>query len=180
MGDWNDLSPEEQQLWLWDRANGVSYKSGLNTFYDPKTELEVSQRNEKLLIKKNYSQASRIMELEQELRMVKKEATETVDNVLDFVERKRALTRTGGGVPTDGDWLTPMKIGTEFLVRPKVQKTWILAKFMQAGCKNGNVLVIPMKGEEVTAPEAEWVWVDPIEFCKFWEFKGLILEPIDD
>lgn len=132
---------------------------------------------------RNYRQASRLMELEQELRMVKKECIEAVDNVLDFAEKKKALqalTVTGGGTPPDGDWLSPMKLGTEFLVRPKAQKTWILAKFMQAGIKNGNVLLIPMKGEEVTVPDTEWLWADPVEFCRFWEFKGIILEPIND
>ena len=128
---------------------------------------------------RNYKQASRIMELQQELRMVKKEATEAIDNVLDFVEHKKGL-QVGGGTPPDGDWLSRMKLGTEFLVRPKVQKTWMLQKFMQAGIKNGNVLLIPMKGEEVSVPDTEWIWADPVEFCKFWEFKGIILEPIDE
>lgn len=128
---------------------------------------------------RNYKQASRIMELEQELRMVKKETIEAVDNVLDFVAKK-ALLQTGGGTPPDGDWLSGMKIGTEFLVRPKTQKTWMLAKFMQAGVRHGNVLLIPMKGEDVTCPDSEWIWADPIEFCKFWEFKGILLEPTDE
>lgn len=128
---------------------------------------------------RNYKQAGKIMELEQELRMVKREAAESIDNVLDFVERKKAL-QTGGGTPPDGDWLSGMKLGTEFLVRPKTQKTWILAKFMQAGVRNGNVLLIPMQGEAVTAQDNEWIWADPVEFCKFWELKGILLEPVDD
>ena len=110
--------------------------------------------------------------------MVKKEAIEAVDNVLDFVKQKALLT--GGGTPPDGDWLSPMKLGTEFLVRPKVQKTWMLVKFMQAGIKNGNVLLIPMQGEAVSVPDTEWIWADPVEFCKFWEFRGIILEPIEN
>lgn len=110
--------------------------------------------------------------------MVKKEAIEAVDNVLDFVEQK-ALLQAGGRLPPPGDWLTGMKLGTEFLVRPKEQKTWVLQKFMQAGVRNGNVLLIPMKGEEVTAPDSEWIWADPVEFCKFWELKGILLEPHD-
>lgn len=141
--------------------------------------LETSKKELREVVTRNYKQASRIMELEQELRMVKKEAIEAVDNVLDFVAKK-ALLQTGGGTPPDGDWLSRMKIGTEFLVRPKTQKTWMLAKFMQAGVRNGNVLLIPMKGEDVTCPDSEWIWADPIEFCKFWEFKGILLEPMDE
>lgn len=106
----------------------------------------------------------------------------TDEELQKFREKHRTGTRMaiGGGNPPDGDWLSPMKIGTEFLVRPKIQKTWILAKFMQAGVKNGNVLIIPMKGEEVSAPESEWIWADPTEFCRFWEFRGILLEPINE
>lgn len=108
--------------------------------------------------------------------------TEENDNVvLDLEERRKQKRRgLGGGNPPTDDWLSPMKIGTEFLVRPVSQKTWILAKFMQAGCKDGNVLIIPMKGEEVTAPESEWIWCDPVEFCKFWEFRGYVLIPVEE
>lgn len=141
--------------------------------------LETCKKEYRDLETRNYKQASRIMELEQELRMVKKEAIQSLDNVLDFAEKKVLLSK-GGGTPPDGDWLTPMKLGTEFLVRPKTQKTWVLQKFMQAGVKHGNVLLIPMKGEEVSVPDTEWIWADPVEFCKFWEFKGILLEPINE
>lgn len=143
-----------------------------------KEDINSVKKENRQVVTANYKQASRIMELEQELRMVKKESVEAVDNVLDFVKQKALLT--GGGTPPDGDWLSKMKIGTEFLVRPKTQKTWILAKFMQAGIRNGNVLLIPMKGEDVTCPDSEWIWADPVEFCKFWEFKGVLLEPVDE
>lgn len=107
--------------------------------------------------------------------------TEENDNVvLDLEERRKARKGLGGGGPPDVDWLSPMKLGSEFLVRPKQQKTWILAKFMQAGCKDGNVLLIPMKGEEVSAPESDWIWCDPVEFCRFWEFRGYVLIPIEE
>ena len=101
------------------------------------------------------------------------------ENVVDLEDFKAKL-KTGGRVPPSGDWLTPMKIGSEFLVRPKTQQSWLLAKFMQAGVKNGNVLLIPMRGEAADTPETEWIWVDPIEFCKWWEFRGYVLVPVDD
>lgn len=107
----------------------------------------------------------------------------TEDNVVsneEFIKRKSRKGLGFGGGPPDEDWLSGMKLGSEFLVRPKQQKTWILAKFMQAGVKDGNVLVIPMKGEEVTAPEADWIWCDPVEFCRFWEFRGYVLVPIEE
>lgn len=134
----------------------------------------------------NYQQAALIMELEFRNRMMmEKELGVAEDDVVDLAEfrrsRLRAVAKTilGGG-PPDGEWLSKMKVGTEFLVRPKAQKTWMLAKFMQAGSKNGNVLVIPMKGEEVNAPESEWMWVDPEEFCKFWELRGILLIPKEE
>lgn len=160
---------------------GCQYRTGHGDTLCPAPDyetLDTCKKEYRKLETRSYKQASTIMRLEQELRMVKKEATQAVDNVLDFAKQK-ALLAAGGGTPPDGDWLTPMKIGTEFLVRPKVQKTWMLQKFMQAGVRNGNVLLIPMKGEEVTVPDTEWIWADPIEFCRFWEFKGIILEPIN-
>lgn len=146
--------------------------------FKPETLDSVKKLNREVETR-NYRQASMIMELEQELRMVKREATESIDNVLDFMEHKKIL-QTGGRVPPSGDWLSPMKLGTEFLVRPMTQKSWILQKFMQAGVRNGNVLLIPMQGEAVTAPDNEWLWADPVEFCKVWELKGILLEPVDD
>lgn len=104
-------------------------------------------------------------------------------NVLDFMEKRKALA-TGGGGSAGMEWLTNMKMGSEFLVRPLSQKTWVLAKFMFAGNKiqasYTNTLLIPMKGESVSQDESEWMWVDPVEFCKFWEFRGYILVPEDE
>lgn len=172
-----------KEQWLRNRRTGVQYTTGHGPVHVPDRHFETMgscKKEYRKIETLNYRQASRIMELEQELRMVKNEAIEATDNVLDFIEKKKALTMAGGGTTSDVDWLSPMKVGTEFLVRPKVQKTWVLAKFMHAGCKDWNVLVIPMKGEEVTSPESEWIWVDPVEFCKFWDFKGILLEPINE
>src|SRR6266576_3799208 len=96
---------------------------------------------------------------------------------LDEFRRNHPRRKAGGGMPLEGDWLSDMVCGTEFLVRPKVQKTWILAKFMHAGLRAGCVLVIPMQGDEPIQDDKQWVWVDPAEFCKFWELRAILLIP---
>src|SRR5882672_200701 len=65
-----------------------------------------------------------------------------VSDVISFDEfrKNKARLRGGGSAPPEGDWLSDMVCGTEFLVRPKTQKTWILAKFMHAGLRAGCVL----------------------------------------
>lgn len=134
------------------------------------------------LEEKNYEQAAKIMELEWELRVMEKEYGSIHSNVvsneeLDLLRKKRKL-KIGGGPPSEGDWLSGMAVGTEFLVSPKVsQDNWILTKFMHAGMKNGNVLIIPMQGESPVEDDRQWIWVRPDRFCKFWEFMGYILIP---
>ena len=126
----------------------------------------------------NYKQAGIIMELEHEVKVMTEHA-ELTDDVISLSEYKKNRTRlaTGGGKPPEGDWLSGMKSGTEFLVRPKVQKTWLLAKFMHAGTRAGCVLIIPMQGDEPIADDKQWVWTDPVEFCHFWELRAILLVP---
>lgn len=128
----------------------------------------------------NYKQAGIIMEYEHEVNVMK-EYDDVVSDVISFDEyrKNRLRLKTGGNQPPEGDWLSGMVCGTEFLVRPKVQKTWILAKFMHAGLRQRCVLVIPMRGDQPIQDDKEWVWVDPIEFCKFWELRTILLVPED-
>jgi hypothetical protein len=126
----------------------------------------------------NYKQAGIIMELEHEVKVMKEYGAVTSDVLsLDEYRKNHPRRKTGGGMPPEGDWLSGMVSGTEFLVRPKIQKTWILAKFMHAGARAGCVLVIPMRGDQPIQDDAEWVWVDPVEFCKFWELRAILLIP---
>ena len=97
----------------------------------------------------------------------------------------RRLKRGGGGPGNgrgkDGDWLSPMVWGTEFLARPRIPNgmnpRWLLAKFMMAGIRDGMVLVIPMRGDEPIQDDHSWMWVDPVAFSKYFELMGILLEP---
>jgi len=126
----------------------------------------------------NYKQARIIMTLEHEVNVMKEYGAVVSDVVsLDEFRKNHPRRATGGGAPPAGDWLSGMVCGTEFLVRPKIQKTWILAKFMHAGLRANCVLVIPMQGDEPIQDDKQWVWVDPAEFCKFWELRAILLIP---
>jgi len=81
--------------------------------------------------------------------------------------------------PKDGDWLSPMKSGTEFLVRGKTlgQPRWLLTEFTHGGKLKGNVLICPTSS--LNNP-ATWMWVDPIEFCRAFEWRATLAVPDDD
>lgn len=156
-------------------------------------ELLAMRRDDVKVYDRNIWQAGRIMSLEFDLRrykhmmvedkeetVVEKYANDVVS--LEEVRKNKAKFRTvtGGGVPPDSEWLPKMEWGTEFLVRPKVQKTWLLVKFMMGGVQNGCVLVIPVRGDEPIQDDKEWMWVDPVEFCKYWELMAILLVPEKD
>lgn len=85
--------------------------------------------------------------------------------------------KTKGRGPGSGDYLSPMKCGTEFLVRGNNNYAWLLNEFMHAGKKEGNVLLIPHGMLE--KPEA-WIWVDPVLFCVHFELRGVLSVPEDE
>ncbi len=167
------------------------YKSTYKELVEWVKELSARRRADEQVYERNLRQARIIMSLEFELRkhsyiMVEDKQETAVKNygvaesdVVSLDEyRSLRLKRRGGGGPTrDGDWFSDMIWGTEFLVRPKVQKTWMLAKFMMGGLKEGMGLVIPMRGDEPVQDDKEWMWVDPVEFCKYWELMAVILVP---
>jgi hypothetical protein len=156
-------------------------------------ELLAMRREDQTVYDRNIRQAARIMELEFDLRkyrriMVDNQQETTVKEYgvmesdvvsLDEVRRNRVRLK-GGGEPPNGDWLSTMKWGTEFLVRPKVQKTWLLVRFMMAGIRGGMALIIPMRGDEPVQDDKDWMWADPVEFCKYWELMAVLLVPKDE
>lgn len=81
--------------------------------------------------------------------------------------------------PKDGDWLSPMKCGTEFLVRAKMGESprWLLHEFTHGGKIHGNVLICPTP--TLNDPRT-WKWVDPAEFCRAFELRGIIEIPEND
>ena len=73
------------------------------------------------------------------------------------------------------DWLSPMPSGTEFLCRWLVaDNKWKLWAFTHGGKLHGNVLLCPTM---TLNDDRTWQWVDPIEFCKAWEFRGILEVP---
>lgn len=158
-------------------------------------ELQSMRRDDQSVYDRNIRQAARIMELEFDLRKYRRimveDTQETVMKTYGTVKsdvvsldefRKHHLKPDGGGPkgPKKGDWLSDMVWGTEFLVRPNANKTWMLARFMHAGRRERMVLVIPMRGEEPVQDDKEWLWVDPVEFCKYWELMAILLIPEKD
>lgn len=84
--------------------------------------------------------------------------------------------------PPPSDWLSGMKAGTEFLCRDKTMRyfpRWVALEYTHGGMlepKPGirNVLLIPTKTMQDVKT---WQWVDPLEFCMIFEFRGIIEEP---
>ncbi len=75
--------------------------------------------------------------------------------------------------PDDGDWLSPLASipGTQFKARDKVQgRRWQVIEFTCLGKMLGDVYLspAPMMDDPKT-----WFWVDPVVFCKEWEFRGV-------
>jgi hypothetical protein len=98
---------------------------------------------------------------------------EEEDNVIPF---KKPMLRLAPKQPEDGDWLSPLKAGTEFKCRDKTGRTprWLVNEFTHCGKLKGDVLLSPT----VTLNDPKsWFWVEPTEFCKQWEFRGVIEEP---
>lgn len=84
--------------------------------------------------------------------------------------------KTMGKGPTNWDWLSPMVVGTEFLCSHKQQSQWLLTNFTHGGKKEGAVLLIPTS---TMNDNRSWIWVDPVEFCKVFEPRGVLDVPED-
>lgn len=122
------------------------------------------------LLELNYKQASKIMELEQEIRMLKL----VVDNKEEDTQPELAPLQGGGGGFGE-DWLSPMVCGTEFLVYHRANPNpWLLTEFTHGGKRMGCVLLIPTKTMNDTKT---WIWVDPIEFCMAFEKRAVLEVP---
>lgn len=135
----------------------------------------------------NKAQAKRIMELEFDLmkysRIMGEDKQEAIVNdyatplgeIISLDEERKVRRKQGGGKGGSGDdWLSGMIWGTQFYVRPKAQRGWVLTKFMMAGIRNKTVLLVPMMGDENTvSDDRAWVAVDPKLFCRAWELFDL-------
>jgi hypothetical protein len=102
-----------------------------------------------------------------------------VNNKEEDEELPQPRLQTDWMGPKDGDWLSPMKSGTEFLVRSKTGELprWLLHEFTHGGKIHGNVLLCPTS---TLNDVRTWKWVDPTEFCKSFELRGILEVPEND
>jgi len=117
--------------------------------------------------------------------MVRKKQTREIkspdlSNVTSLEEFK-ARPKTAGKEPPDGgkDWLSGMATGTEFLIRDRwgsLTPKWVVLEWIFGGLHpTGNVLLLPMKTPN---DPKTWQWVHPAEFCKAFEFRGIVDIPV--
>ena len=97
------------------------------------------------------------------------------DNVLQF---KKPLLKLAPKDPTDdGDWLSGMKVGTEFKAHDKLRDpSWLVRDLTYLGKLKGDVYLCPTNALQ---DSKQWFWVNPVAFCREWEFRGIIEEPQD-
>lgn len=101
------------------------------------------------------------------------------DNIVSLEDFRKAIPKTAPKEPSEGDWLSGMICGTEFKCRDKTGRTprWLVQEFTQMGKLKGDVLLSPT----VTIQDPKgWFWVEPVEFCRQWEFRGIIEEPKEE
>jgi len=95
-----------------------------------------------------------------------------IDNTEDVIPAKPGSKEP----PHPGDWLSNIPSSTEFLCRDKQGRYYprfVVLEYTHGGKIHGNVLLIPTK----TLQDIKtWQWVDPMEFCGIFEFRGIIEE----
>jgi len=105
---------------------------------------------------------------------------ETDDKLVNLAEFK-ARPKPAMKPPSGPDWLSAIKSGTEFLVRDKtgsLTPRFLVLEWIHGGLHpTGNVLLLPAKSPN---DNKTWQWVDPIEFCKLFDNRGIIWESEDD
>lgn len=119
----------------------------------------------------NIKQVNHIMELEQDLRMLKL----VVNN--DDEEQPRPALQPDWIGPDGTDWLSPMKWGTEFKCRWLEGPPWLVREYTHGGKLKGDVLLIPTMTMNDTST---WLWVEPVAFCRAFELRGILKVPEDD
>ncbi len=132
----------------------------------------------KQLVSFNEAQASRIMELEHKVRTMYMDGNVAEDSLkednvieVDF-SVPRVSTITGGRPPSD-TWLTRLKTGTCFVVRPKSFKGWLLQEFCHGGRRNNAVMLIIMDSGQ----RLKFEWCDPERFCQEFDLYEIVEEP---
>ena len=99
----------------------------------------------------------------------------------DLADQKdQAILKPDWIGPDGTDWLSPLarQPGTQFKARDRLSgRRWQVIEFAVLGKLKGDVLLAPPAFvRDVTT----WFWVDPINFCKDMEFRGVTEVPGDD
>src|SRR6266436_2950040 len=107
------------------------------------------------------------------MKLVKPPSRFEDDNIIDLT---LPIPKPKMKEPPEGDWLSPLECGTEFKCRDKTGRTprWLVMEYTHMGKLKGDVMLSP--SYNINNPQS-WFWVEPIEFCKQWEFRGVIQEP---
>lgn len=103
------------------------------------------------------------------------------DTVVDMLQAKVKLKTASKEPPTGPEWLSSIKTGSEFLTRDifgSLTPRFLVLEWIHGGLhQTGNVLLIPSKTPNDTKT---WQWVDPVEFCKVFEYRGTLYVPTDE
>lgn len=158
-------------------------------------ELINMRRDDATVYDRNIRQARRIMELEFDLRKyrsimvdkieedVVKEYGSIESNVIsneELMEQRLRRGGRGGGGRNKDDFLSGMIWGTQFYVRQRDTRGWMLVKFMYAAQKKHVHILIPMKGDEnEVSDDREWLPVEGKSFCKYWELVSEFPPPTE-
>lgn len=150
-----------------DKTKFLSFKDWWNNQLDV---IKHQYLRAKGLEKKNYKQASMLMERDFTIRQLKeelnkmntmKEEQQVVDNIIDLEAVK---ARMGSKLPPDGNWLKDFKAGTRFLAYMKTSATSMLGDFILG--TNPNELPAVYLGYDLGPQGFGWRWHDPVKFCK--------------
>ena len=107
--------------------------------------------------------------------------TDEDENVVSLEEFKARPKTSMKEPPSGPDWLSAIPSGAEFLVRDKfgsLTPRFLVLEWIHGGLHpTGNVLLIPAKSPNDTK---SWQWVDPVEFSRMFENRGILLIPEDE
>jgi hypothetical protein len=105
-------------------------------------------------------------------------------NVISNDELMEQRVRRGGGGRGGRmytNYLINMPWGTQFYVRTRGSKTWMLVKFLLAGRKGDVFLLVPMRGDEnEVSDDREWLPVESKAFTDYWELMAEFPPPKEE
>ncbi len=98
------------------------------------------------------------------------------DKTVVSLARRREMLKVGGKEPPiEGNWLSTLMPGTEFVTQDKTQQfPWLLREWALMGHKGGVSCLAPALTQN---DPNSWMWVDPEEFSKAFRLRAITEEP---